>query len=254
MKINVLCIGLFCAVGIAVADCPLDHYLIGVNADGIDGTADDNQLFVDCSQIYRHSDPDNSGGATWQYWHYPLYYNERYNRYQIGEPGFDVIADGSARQLSGTAGVDYQIWIECTAIRTGLSARNIDYGIVLDSTGESFCHSSLSDTHIHLSYRVASPLSDGPYWITYRIYDAFGAYDASDEFTLVFIEDPATGDVVVDGTVDLSDLERWLDYWLREDGGYGNDFYYRCDINRNGWVDLGDFAMLAVNWLTAVSY
>jgi hypothetical protein len=75
----------------APADCPLDHLLIGCNPDGVTGTDDDMKLFVDCTMKYRHSDPNNSGEATWLNWYYPLYYNERYNRYQIDEPGFDLI-------------------------------------------------------------------------------------------------------------------------------------------------------------------
>jgi Dockerin type I domain len=235
--------------GLVVADCPLDHYSIGINADGITGTEDDNRLFVDCSQIYRHSDPDNSSDETWLYRHYPMYYSAIYNRYQIGEPGFDEIGNDPNRQLQGTANIDYQIYVECVSVRTGLSARNTTYGIVLDSAGDMFCHSVLSDPHIHLQYRVGAPLADGPYWITYRVFDAMGRYETSQEFTLVFIEDPAAGDVIVDGAVNLSDLQRWLDYWLLENGNNANDYYNRCDINRDRRVNLIDFAILAQNWM-----
>jgi len=62
---------------IAVADCPLDHLLIGCNPDGVAGTDDDMKLFVDCTMKYRHSDPNNSDQASWLNWYYPLYYNER---------------------------------------------------------------------------------------------------------------------------------------------------------------------------------
>jgi hypothetical protein len=239
---------------VCAAGCPLDHYQIGINADGIAGTDDDDRLFVDCSQIYRHSDPDNSGGQTWLYWHYPLYYNERYNRYQIGEPGFDLIYNDPNRQLQGTANTDYQLYVECVSLRTGLSARNTTLGVLLDSVGDRFCHSTFTDPHIHLEYRAGAPLADEPYWITYRIYDAKGRYEATNHFTLIFIKDPIDGDVVVDGTVNISDLQFWLDYWLLDEGGYDNDFYYRCDINRDGQVNLIDFAMLAENWLKIAAY
>lgn len=234
----------------AFAECPLDHYRIGINADGIAGTDDDKRLFVDCSHIYRHSDPDNSGGETWLYRHYPLYYSAIYNRYQIGEPGFDVIRNDPNRQLQGTANVDYQLYVECVSLRTGLSARNTTYGVLLDSAADQFCHSVLTDPHIHLQYRVSAPLFDGPYWITFRIFDTMSRYEASEKFSLVFIEDPADGDLFIDGTVNLSDLQRWLDYWLLENASKTNDFYNRCDINRDGSVNLTDFTLLAENWLT----
>jgi hypothetical protein len=250
---------LFLTEFVCAAGCPLDHYQIGINADGIAGTEDDNRLFVDCSQIYRHSDPNNSGGQTWLHWHYPMYFNERLIRYQIGEPGFDVIRNDPNQndpnqQLQGIANVDYQLYVECVSLRTGFSARNTTLGVLLDSIGDRFCQSTLTDPHIHLEYRAASPLANEPYWITYRIVDDKGLYETSEDFTLIFIKDPLDGDMVVDGTVNLLDLQYWLDYWLGDNGGRYNDFYNRSDINRDGHVNLIDFSMLAENWLIDAAY
>jgi hypothetical protein len=237
------------------AACPLDHFEIGRNPDGIFGTADDNDLFVDCSQIYRHSDPAHNQDPTWQYWHYPLYFSVIYGDYYIGEPGFDTLkADDPNHCLVGTRLVDYNIIVECVSITPGLKAKYTDStpNFTLQAPGDSFNHSVYADPHLHMKYRA--PNANTLYWITLRIYDALGKYQPSDEFSIVFVKDPLDGDVVIDGTVNLSDLERWLDYWLLEDGGYNNDFYYRCDMNRDGRVDLCDFAMLAKNWLTDAVY
>lgn len=258
IAIRLVLTGLIGCLGysLCVGDCPLDHYRIGCNADGVAGTADDDQLFVECSQIYRHSDPNHSSDPTWLFWHYPMYYSAMYSRYQIGEPGFDIITDDTARHLVGTANRDYCLWVECVRIRSGLTARNPSYGILFQQPGDRFCHSTMPESHIHLQYRLSTPSGQSihtPYWITYRIVDSLGKYEASEEFTLVFFADPLPGDVVVDGTVDGGDLMRLADYWLADDGGYHNDFYQRTDINRDGIVNLNDMAEACRYWLMSLN-
>lgn len=238
-------------VGLCNADCPLDHFLIGCNPDGIIGTSDDYKLFVDCTQKYRHSDPLHSGNPTWLNWHYPLYYNPRYDRYAIGEPGFDTIkAEDPNRQLQGTANVEYRIIIECISIKQGLIAKNSALGIELNESGDAINHSSLSDTHLHLEYRVTAP-SGGTdlQWITYVIYDQLGKYEQSEPFSVVFVKYPLSGDLVVDGAVDMNDLAELCYYWLQDNGSKSNDYYERADTNRDGKVDFIDFSLLASNWL-----
>ncbi|MDD5328205.1 MAG: dockerin type I domain-containing protein [Phycisphaerae bacterium] len=233
------------------ADCPLDHFLIGCNADGMTGTEDDNKLFVDCNQKYRHSDPNNSGVSTWLNWHYPLCYNIRYDRYQIGEPGFDIIkADDPNRQLQGTANLDYQIIIECISIAPDFIAKNSTLGIELNQPGDWINHSALSDPHLHLEYRAPAPSgATNLLWIMYIIYDNFGNYESSEPFGLAFVKDPPSGDLVIDGAVDGSDLAELCYYWLEDNGERSNDYYERADADKNGIVNLFDFAMLASNWL-----
>ncbi|MFA5239525.1 MAG: dockerin type I domain-containing protein [Phycisphaerae bacterium] len=233
------------------ADCSLDHFLIGCNADDLIGTEDDNKLFVDCTQKYSHSDPNNSGQSTWLNWHYPLYYNIRYDRYQIGEPGFDTIkADNPNRQLQGTPNVDYQIIIECVSITPNFTAKNTTLGIELNEPGNQINHSNLSDPHLHLEYRAPAPSgATDLQWITYIIYDNFGNYEPSEFFSIAFVKDPLAGDLVIDGLVDGSDLAELCYYWLENNGDRSNDYYERADTNRDGAVNLLDFAMLASNWL-----
>jgi len=252
LKKLILMIIISLTTGFCFADCPLDHFLIGCNQDGISGTNDDNKLFVNCTQKYRHSDPDNNGEATWLNWHYPLYYNSRYGRYQIGEPGFDVIdSDDPNRQLSGIANTDYKIIIECVSITSGFKAVDTDtIGITLDEAGDSFNHSSLSDTHIHFQYRAPS-LTGGTemQWITFIIYDELGKYESSEPFSLVFAADPQAGDLAIDGVVDMNDVAELCYYWLENSGNKENDYYERADANKDGYVNFTDFALLASNWL-----
>ncbi len=247
------------------ADCSLDHLMIGCNRDGIFGTEDDNDLFVDCTQKYRHSDPANTGEPTWLNWYYPLYYNERYDRYQIGEPGFDLItADDPNRQLVGVPDVDYKIVIECTSITPGFSARNTALGIILDEPNDWFNHSALAVPHIHLEYRAPAP--DGAtklQWVSFRLYDAIeddSQYRPSNEVTVVFVKLPKAGDMAVDSKVDSLDLARFTEYWLSSlDENDPDvlwlareaDYFERADINKDYKVDWADFALLAENWKTA---
>jgi hypothetical protein len=236
------------------ADCPLDHFLIGRNQDGIIGTEDDNKLFVDCTQKYRHTDPNHTGDPTWLNWFYPLYYNSRYDRYQIGEPGFDTIkADDPNRQLQGTPNVDYQIIIECVSITPGFIAKNSTLSIELNEAGDWFNHSALSDPHLHLEYRAPAPSgATDLQWIMYVIYDSLGNYESSELFGLAFVKDTLPGDLIIDGLVDMNDLAELCYYWLEDTGDRSNDYYERADANRDGTVNLLDFALLASNWQQAI--
>ena len=251
VMIGIVWVLLIC--GCASASCPLDHLLIGCNRDGVAGTDDDMKLFVDCVHKYRHSDPNHSGDPTWLNWHYPLYYSERYDRYQIGEPGFEVITDDPDLRLSGTADVDYRIMIECVSITSGFAVRNSSLGVTFDEPGDSFNHSSLLDPHLHLQYRAPSPAGGTDlHWITYRLYDEIAdanQYEPSEAITVVFAAEPAAGDLDVDGIVDAYDFAMLGRYWLLGDGSISNDYYERADANRDGFVDLPDRALLASHWL-----
>lgn len=250
MKKTAAIIILLCRI--CTADCPLDHLLIGCNPDGIVGTGDDNKLFVNCIMKYRHSNPDNSGQASWLNWYYPLYYNARYNRYQIGEPGFDVVdSTDPNRKLSGIANVDYRIIVECVSITPGLKAVDSDaLGITLDQAGDWFNHSALSDTHIHFQYRAAASTGGTQLqWITFVLYDALGKYQPSEPFSIVFGTAPPAGDLFIDGSVDLNDIAEFSRYWLEQNGSRENDYYERADANKDGKVNFQDFALLAENYL-----
>jgi len=237
----------------ALADCPLDHLLIGCNPDGIAGTEDDMKLFVDCTMKYRHSDPNQSGEATWLNWYYPLYYNERYNRDQIDEPGFELIEDNDPnRQLKGISDVDYRIIIRCLSISSGITVWNSTVGVIFDEPGDTFNYSSFWDSHLHLQYRTAAPTESADlFWVTFQIYDeitGLNQYEVSKPFTMVFAGKPLAGDLAVDGTVDIKDLVEFSYYWLSDGGCRANDYYERADANRDGKVNFCDFALMSSNW------
>ncbi|MGD8499996.1 MAG: hypothetical protein PVJ86_05085, partial [Phycisphaerales bacterium] len=139
----------------ASAHCPLDHLIIGCNPDGVAGTDDDMKLYVDCTDKYRHSDPNRSGDPTWLNWYYPMYYNERYDRYQIDEPGFELIEDNDPnRSLAGTPNVDYGIIIRCLSITPGFVVWNSSLGVIFDGPDDLFDYSRSWDSHLHLQYRA----------------------------------------------------------------------------------------------------
>jgi hypothetical protein len=230
------------------ADCSLDHFEIGINPDGIVGTGDDLKLFVDCSHIYRHSDPLHNQDPTWAYWHYPLYYSMIHHDYMISEPGFDTIkSDEPNHCLTGTPLFDYDIVIECVSISQGLTGIYAGSpGFTISQAGDKFSHSMYTEPHMHFTWRA--PTNSQLYWLTFRMYDALGKYQPSDNFSLVFIKDPLAGDLAIDGIVDMKDLSGLCDYWLEDNGGKENDYYQRADVNRDGTVNFADFALMANNW------
>lgn len=248
---------------VTYADCSLDHFAIGRNGDGINGTADDNKLFVDVTHIYRHTDPEYIGDPTWLNWHYPMYYDDWFEEYYFDQPGFEVIENDPNRQLIGTKNIDYKITIKCLSITTGFIARNLTENIHLDSPDDSFCHSELDHEHVHLEYIYPWPADadepNEPLWITYQLYDAMedgDIHEPSDEFTLVFLKSPIPGDIVVDHSVDLLDLKKLAGVWLGSGVGlpfntYGQaaiDCFDRADINRDYHVNFIDFCLLAQHW------
>jgi hypothetical protein len=235
------------------ADCPLDHLLVGCNPDGVAGTEDDMKLFVDCTMKYRHSDPNQSGEATWLNWYYPLYYNERYDRYQIDEPGFELIEDSDPnRRLKGSLDVEHRIIIRCLSIAPGFAVWNSTIGNIFDKPGDTFDYSGSWDTHLHLQYRTAAPIGETDlFWVTLQIYDEIestGQYEVSEPFSIVFASEPLAGDLAVNGKLDVMDLVEFSYYWLEDKGSRANDYYERADANKDGKVDFYDFAFMASNW------
>lgn len=248
-----------------LAECPLDHLIVGCNEDGIFGTADDKKLFVERWQKYRHSDPSEENPIDYLNWYYPLYRSDvpPYD-WVIGEPGFDAFDNDSNypnryaydpnRCLIGERDVDYRIIIECISITQGFRARYNDYPqFTIDKVGDSFNQSGLPDDHIHLQFKTPDPNgSTELHWITWQMYDEIedgNQYEPSEPFTMVFVREPLAGDLVVDGTVDMDDVMEFCYYWLEDTGDRSNDYYERADANRGGTVNFLDFALLSSNWL-----
>ncbi len=243
------------------AECPLDHFIIGCNEDGVEGTEDDFKLFVDSSQKYR-----NSGDVEYANWFYPLRKSifSSYG-YRIGEPGFDAFQGNQPsspttydpnRALAGVPDLDYGIIIECVSMSPGIRAVHKEYPqFTLADVNEGFSHSYIhalrGDSHIHMSYQAVD--GDTLHWITFRLYDEIedaNQYEPSKPFTIVFNVTPQAGDLVVDGLVDVADLVELADSWLTPVSSLENDFCQRADANRDGMVNWLDFALQAANWRT----
>lgn len=99
---------------------------------------------------------------------------------------------------------------------------------------------------MHLSFQAVD--GENLHWITFRLYDELEQYGPSEPFTIVFNVEPLAGDLVVDGRVDVSDLMELAYYWLWPDSSRYNDYWERADTNRDGAVNLVDFAYMAQNW------
>ncbi len=237
------------------AECPLDHLIIGCNRDGIPGTADDRELFVDGLQKYRHS-----GDVEYEHWYY-LVQDAGVSgyRFRLGEPGLDVFQSTDAqtertydpnRSLVGEANLDYRIMVECLTISDGLRIVHEDApSFVIAAAGERFNHSAFVDGHVHLSYQTVDDTS--LHWITMRLTDVLDdgdRYQPSEPFRVVFNVEPETGDLWVDGVLDGLDLSELSHYWLWPGSSRHNDYWERADADRNGAVDIVDFALLAQNW------
>ncbi|MBN1973864.1 MAG: hypothetical protein JW787_09520 [Sedimentisphaerales bacterium] len=255
----VLLVSLYC-----MAECPLDHFIIGVNQDGKEGTDDDRKLFVDCSQKYR-----DSGTIEYSNWFYPLNQSifSSYP-YRLGEPGFDAFQDFNPnaaytydpnKALIGQPNIDYRIIVHCLSMSGNLRAVHKDFPqFTIDKSGQEFNHSDIhelrGDSHIHMSYQGA----DGKnlYWITFYLYDEFADvnnpddpnhYQPSKSFSVVFNREPLPGDLVINEQVDQNDLAELSYYWLKNKGSRSNDYYERVDTNRDGIVNFIDYAIFAKN-------
>ncbi len=259
-SIDVFCITIIVALAASLrADCPLDHFVIGCNRDGIEGTGDDNRLFVDCGQKYRHS-----GATEYAEWFYPLRESVFPSYpYRVGEPGFDIFQSTDPqedhtydpnRSPAGKPEIDYGITVECVARSSGLQAVHREYPqFIIAAVGETFDYSHIcnqrDEPHMHMSYQAVE--GQTLQWITLRLCDTLADgdhYEPSEPFTIVFNVEPPAGDLVVNGRVDSADLAEFSHYWLSPASSRRNDYCERADTNRDGSVDLFDFARLAANW------
>jgi len=243
------------------AECSLDHFIIGCNQDGIEGTADDFKLFVDCTQKYR-----NAGETDYAHWFYPLHKSIFSNYgYRVGEPGIDAFQGDYPslpttydpnRALAGEPAVDYGVIVECLSMSPGIRVVHKEYPqFTLADVNEGFSHSYIyalrGGSHMHLSYQAVD--GESLHWVTFRLYDEIedaNQYEPSEPFTVVFNVAPPAGDLVVDGFVDIADLTALSDSWLAPVSSLENDFCERADANRDGVVNLLDFALQAANWRT----
>ncbi len=248
------------------AECPLDHFIIGCNPDGVWGTADDNDLFVSSWQKYR-----NSGESTYSYPYYPLRRAASFITdypYRLGEPGFDVFQSivtsepytyGPNHVLAGAPQEDYSLTLRCISLSEGMRVVHKDMPtFTLDEAGEGFSYSEIhaarDNAHLHLSYQA----DDGTAlrWVTWQVVDELAdgnTYNPSEPFTVVFNTYPGEGDIVIDGVVDALDLVSLAYHWQNAEASIDNDYCERADTNRDGVVDYADYQCLCDNWNGALA-
>ena len=236
------------------AECSLDHFIIGCNPDGVWGTADDNDLFVNVWQKYR-----NSGDA-----YYPLTKSifSKYP-YRLGEPGFDAFqaSNSSAvytydpcHALAGMPLEDYSLTLRCISLSEGMRIVHKDSpAFTLDAVGGEFSHSTIhvarNNAHMHLSYQADN--GSALRWVTWQVVDILqdgDTYHPSEPFTVIFNTEPNEGDIVIDGAVDILDLVSLAKHWQDPNASDDNDYYERADTNRDGIVDQEDYQCLSENW------
>ncbi len=158
------------------AECPLDHYFLG---------QEDELLFVEKSQVYRHGVPGEG--------YYPLSWSPIYHRWSVGEPGFSDTIDPAYGfppeiQLEGTPGADYEIWFEILDLSPDFKIQMND-GTWLDAIGDRYNLSDWTEHHVHMKYCAyvpESPTPDYPFYVTYRLVDDLGPYQPTPPFSLVF--------------------------------------------------------------------
>lgn len=80
-------------------------------------------------------------------------------------------------------------------------------------------------------------------------------FDVNDVYPLPTCGDPehpqSTADLTADCKVNLLDLYALGKNWLRDDCNAGNAYCNAADINKNGKIDLADYALLAGQWLNS---
>jgi len=140
---------------------------------------------VEKSRIYLHGVPGEG--------YYPLSWSTIYQRWSFGEPGFSDTTDPAYGfppeiQLAGIPGVDYEIWFEILDLSPDFRIQMND-GSWLDAVGERYNLSDWPEHHVHMKYCAYVPLDpppDYPFYVTYRLVDDLGPYQATPPFSLVF--------------------------------------------------------------------
>lgn len=164
------------------AQCTLDHYLVG---------QDDGTLMVDDWQVYRHWKHDYTD--EWGAEYYEFIYSGAFEFWARSEPGFGALHDG-IHDLEGTAGVDYNLFVERLYATPGIEMYDDNWEELLTSDGAAFCLSDYTEHHVHMKYLVMSDPADH-YEVRYRLVDDEGKYLPSAPFSVHFgapVPEPAT--------------------------------------------------------------
>lgn len=236
------------------AACSLDHILVGCNPDGDPNTLDDNDmLYLNCFKKYRRCTLEgNWPDDYWKNWYYAMEPGWGGICY-LGEPGLDFIDDPNCTPQN-----NYDLKVECIALSDDLTVHDSSLNILIEQPGDIFDYTTSGNPipHIHLTYRVSAGGESQTQWFTFRIYDAQGNYQPSEECTIIFCQPAIAGDIAVDGVVNILDLEKLAEHWLLASnetqlnvfGEAAIDSFNGTDINRDYQINFMDFALLAENW------
>jgi len=148
---------------------------------------------VDKSRVYQHGQSPDPPGPYPYNGYYQLNWSSIYGCWSVGEPGFSDTTDPAYGfpleiELSGTPGVDYQIWFEILDLAPDLKIR-MDDGTWLTHVGDAYNLSQWSEHHVHMKYRAYVPHDPAPWYpfhVTYRLVDELGPYETSEPFIVVF--------------------------------------------------------------------
>jgi len=197
-----LIVGICVAAGVrtAAAQCTLDHFQVG---------QDEGTLMVDLAQVYRHWNQDASVPNTGQTY-YEFIYSDVFGFWARTEPGFGEWEDG-LHDLLGTAGTDYDLYVERVYATPGLTMYDDNWQPLLQSDGDMFCLSDYVNHHVHMKYLVWDDPTDC-YEVRYRLVDATGTYASSEAFSVFFgavAPEPATLGLMGIGTMVAAGVRRW---------------------------------------------
>jgi len=243
------------------AGCPLDHVAIGCNPDGTWANSDDYKLCYDKTQLYRKSDPLNPGVATWANRFYPLEGPDYWGYYYSDQPGFGQMWDinNTAHKINGQRNTSYKLIAECTRISENFWVEDASYNKIFQHPGDKFNISYYDENHVHFFFVTQE--TNTTHWISFKVYENtnFPAtydpnnslYTPAEEYTVVFGNQPESGDIYVDRKVDHYDLAILARHWLQSasyDDLLKNDYFERSDINGDGTVNLIDYSYMALSF------
>ncbi len=227
------------------ASCSYDHFLVG---------QDDGTLFLDTSQLYRHwntdygTNPDPYGQEYYEFTDTGVNGDYRYLR---TEPGFGEL-EGTAYDLTGTRGVDYNICLQLVYATEGLNfAMPPSYSpIFTGGVGDTFCLSDFLNHHVHMAYHLSNLMDpEGCYTVSYRLTDSEKTYEDSEVYTFYFGAAPEPefllGDANHDGVVSAGDYA-CVQANFGNTGALGGELM--GDANGDGVISAGDYASVQANF------
>lgn len=196
------------------------------------------RLFADVTELYlTHLEKPYAS-------HYPLNYSAYYNAYRNGEPGSEEVENDPEHELAGERLVDFDLWLEIVDIST--NGLWVGYGgNWYNAAGGRFHLSGEAWHHLHLTYHVyaADWSADELIYVVYRVVDDLNdgeRYDASDDFWVVLNRE-IPGDFNRNGHIDLADYAHLQIGFTGAGIPQSDPAYQDADLDGDDDVDPDDF-------------